>query len=200
MDVHALGIDLLSASAHKIYGPKGVGLLYARKGLPLVKLHHGGGQELSVRAGTENTAGIVGFGTAVALAIEERAERARHVSALRDRLEKQLSQSGGIVLGHPAERLPGHLNTRFEGIDGETLVINLDLENMAASTGSACTTGSTEPSHVLLAMGLSRKEAKGALRLTIGKDNTRTEIDRAAEVIHTLVQRLGTASFSKTAS
>lgn len=190
IDVKRLGIDFLTASSHKIYGPKGVGLLYARLGAPLVKLHHGGGQELSVRGGTENVAGVVGFGAAARFAFLEGKERTRHAASLRDQLQKRLFESGARGNGHLTERLPGHLNIRFDGIDGESLVINLDLEDIAASTGSACTTGSTEPSHVLLAMGLSPEQAKGALRLTIGKGNTEDEIDRAAEVIHRAVGRL----------
>lgn len=192
IDVHSLGIDYLSASAHKIYGPKGVGLLYVRRGAPLTKLIHGGGQELSKRAGTENVAGIVGFAQAAELALTERTRRTEHIRVLRDTLASELQKIGALRVGpnQPSDFLPGHLNMRFPGIEGEVFVINLDLDEIAVSTGAACTTGSIEPSHVLLAMGMSPQEAREGVRFTFGKDNSQADVDEAVAAINRIASRL----------
>lgn len=192
LDVNELGVDLLSLSAHKFYGPKGVGLLYARRSTPLTWQQHGGGQEDTRRGGTENVPSIVGMAAALMLAVGERAERTAHVRVLRDRLcDHILEHVPDVRLnGHPHQRLPGNLNVSFAGVEGETLLLNLDLRGIAASSGSACSTGSTEPSHVLTALGLSPDSARGSLRLTIGKNNTSEQIDRAAAAIVETVERV----------
>ena len=156
VDVEELGVDMLSLSAHKFYGPKGVGALYVRPGLELVPVIHGGAQERERRAGTENVAGIVGLSVALELAVREMPRRMPYVAALRDRLiEGILSRIDGVRLnGHPKERLPGNANFVFHGVDGESLLLRLDMEGIAASSGSACSAGSIEPSHVLLEMGV----------------------------------------------
>jgi cysteine desulfurase len=192
LDVEELGVDLLSVSAHKFYGPKGVGFLYVRSGAPILWQQHGGAQESNRRAGTENVPGIVGMATALELAYEELEERNAHVRALRDRLvEGILGRIPDSRLnGHREQRLPNNVNVTFEGVDGETLLLNLDLHGIAASSGSACTTGSTEPSHVLLAIGLTPAQARGSIRLTLGKDNTAAEIERTLDVLEETVARL----------
>ncbi|HEX6970829.1 MAG TPA: cysteine desulfurase family protein, partial [Limnochordia bacterium] len=192
VDVTSLECDLLALSAHKFYGPKGVGCLYVRRGVRLAPLIHGGGQERERRAGTENVAGIVGLARALELAEADRATEAVRLAALRDRL------IAGIEAGLPAARLNGHRSQRlpnnahfcFPGVQGESLLLNLDLEGIAASSGSACTAGSLEASHVLLAMGLSRELAEGSLRLSLGRGNTEAEIDAAIEAITRIVERL----------
>jgi cysteine desulfurase len=192
LDVDVLGVDLLSLSAHKFYGPKGVGLLYARRRSPIAWQQHGGGQENTRRGGTENVPGIVGMAAALSLAIDAHDERNAHCRALRDRLIEQLLERvpDARLNGHPTQRLPNNANISFPGVEGETLLLNLDMHGIAASSGSACTTGSTEPSHVLTAIGLSPEVARGSLRLTVGKDNTLAQIDRAVEVIVDAVARV----------
>jgi len=192
LDVDRDGVDLLSLSAHKLYGPKGVGVLYIRRGVKVANLLKGGGQERGRRPGTENVAGIVGLGEAIRLCqgkMEERVERLRH---LRDLLiAGVLAKIDHVRLnGHPEKRLPGNAHFIFEFIEGESLLISLDLEGIAGSSGSACTSGSLEPSHVLLAMGLPHELAHGSLRLTLGEENTEEDIERVLQVLPPIVQRL----------
>ena len=191
--VDALGVDLLTVSAHKIYGPKGAGALYVRSGIAIEPLLHGGGQERQRRAGTENVAAIAGFGEAVRLLLLERAAEAERLTALRDYFWSALSASiPGVVLnGHPIHRLPNNLNLSLPGLDAETLLLSLDRAGVSASSGSACTSGSIEPSHVLLAMGLPDARLKSALRLTLGRGTTREEIDRAVKILVGIAARLG---------
>lgn len=190
VDVKALGCDLLSFSAHKFYGPKGIGALYVRRGTVLTPLVHGGGQERERRGGTENVAGVVGLAKALELALKDRAQTAAYVETLRDRLVQSMLQAGvGAQLnGHRTRRLPGNANFRFPGVDGESLLLKLDMRGIAASSGSACTSGSLEPSHVLLAMGVPRAQAMASLRLTLGRDNTVAEVDRAVDIVREIVQ------------
>lgn len=199
MDVEALGADLISISAHKICGPKGTGALYVKKGLKLKPVTHGGHQEKNIRPGTENVAAIVGFGRAAALAAAHHAEEAERVAALRDRLFDGLEQLvPGIRLnGDPARRIYSTLNVSFEGLDGETLLMNLDLKNIYVSTGSACTAGSVEPSHVLIAMGLPEKLARATIRFSLGRFTTEEEIDYALAEIPPIVERLRKVSTEK---
>ncbi|HHX86836.1 MAG TPA: cysteine desulfurase NifS [Firmicutes bacterium] len=189
--VNTLKVDFLSLSAHKFNGPKGVGALYIRKGVPLPPLCYGGGQEGKVRPGTENVPGIVGLGEALKLAVEELPRKTVYLRALQDRLLKGLLKIGEVTVnGHPRMRLPGHLNLSFNYVEGESLLLGLDLQGVAASSGSACTSGSLEPSHVLLAMGLDHQIARGSLRLTMGRGNTEQDIDYVLEVLPPLVKRL----------
>lgn len=198
VNVNALGCDLLSLSAHKFYGPKGVGVLYVRRGVPLEPLIHGGGQEQERRAGTENVAGIVGLARALELALSDREARVEYVAKLRERLEEGLLRriDGIRVNGAGAARLPGHLNVSIEGIEGESLLLNLDMMGIEASSGSACTSGSLEPSHVLLAMGRSRQEALGSVRFSLGKGNTAAEVDRVVDAVAQIVDRLRRKRYS----
>ncbi|WP_038040538.1 cysteine desulfurase NifS [Thermorudis peleae] len=192
LDVERLHVDLLSLSAHKFYAPKGVGLLYVRQGTKLLWQQNGGSQESNRRAGTENVPGIVGMATALELAYAEREERNAHLLALRDRLIDGILQRipDARLNGDREQRLPNNVNVSFEGVDGETILLNLDMHGIAASSGSACTTGSTEPSHVLLAIGLTPEQARSSIRLTLGKDNTEQEIDRTLDVLEETVTRL----------
>lgn len=192
LQVEDLGVDLLSLSAHKINGPKGVGLLYVRSGIRLRPQMVGGGQERRRRAGTENVAGIVGFAKALELAARHRLERSEYIGSLRDRLEQGLRAAcpQARLNGHPMERLPHLLNLRWPGIEGEDLLLLLDSRGIAASSGSACTSGAIDPSHVLLAMGLSREEARTSLRFSLGQDNTVEEIDTVIEELPRLVKQL----------
>lgn len=176
--VDALSVDLLSFSAHKRYGPKGVGALYVRKGSKLARVQSGGSQERNRRAGTENVPGIVGFGAALTLALEVMDEEASHLRRLRDRLIDELTRLDGAHLnGHRTDRLPGNVNLSFEGTDSESLLLALDFQGVAASSGSACTSGSLEPSHVLTAIGLSPEIAAGTVRLTLGRWTTSQDVD-----------------------
>lgn len=191
VDVNQLNVDLLSFSAHKFYGPKGAGALYIRKGVRLVPLVHGGNQERRRRAGTENIAGIVGLATALELAVKERPLFFAKIIHLRDKLIDGILQIPYTRLnGSRTERLPNNVNVCFEFIEGESLLLNLDMQGIAGSSGSACTSGSLEPSHVLLALGLKHEIAHGSLRLTIGKDNTEAEIDYVLAVLEPIVHRL----------
>jgi cysteine desulfurase len=190
IDVDALGVDLLALSAHKAYGPKGVGALFVRSGLELPPLLVGGEQERGLRAGTLNVPAIVGFGEAATLAQERAAEDAREVGALRDLLEALLLQHPGVRLNAAgAPRGPKHLNVRVEGVDGEDLLMGLDSAGVAASAGSACAAGSLEPSHVLLAMGLSRAEAKASVRFSLGRGVTEAGVRFAAARFAEVVER-----------
>jgi cysteine desulfurase len=192
IDVKAQNIDLLSLSAHKFYGPKGVGVLYIRKGTKIDNLIHGGGQERRRRAGTENIAGIVGLGKAIELATADIEGHNRKIRALRDRLMSGILAkiSHTRLNGHPEKRLPGNINISFEFIEGESMLLWLDDEGICASTGSACTSGSLEPSHVLLATGLPVEISHGSLRLTLGNVNTDTDVDFVLEVLPKVVTRL----------
>lgn len=191
LDVAELNVDLLSLSAHKFYGPKGVGALYVRKGVRLDPLIHGGAQEKRRRAGTENVAGIVGLAKAFELAQAERGEVTRHLIQLRDQLLQGLQAIPHTkVNGSLERRLPNNVNVCFQFIEGESLLLNLDLKGIAGSSGSACTSGSLDPSHVLLAMGLSHEIAHGSLRLTLGRENTQEQVTYVLEEIPSIVERL----------
>ncbi|HYI16523.1 MAG TPA: cysteine desulfurase family protein [Thermomicrobiales bacterium] len=192
LDVDDLGVDLLSLSAHKFYGPKGTGLLYVRRRTPIEWQQHGGGQEGGSRGGTENVPLLVGMAAALALATDEQDERTAKLTRLRDRLIDGILERvpDSRLNGHPQQRLPNNVNLSFAGVEGETLLLNLDMLGIAASSGSACSTGSTEPSHVLTALGLGPEIARGSLRLTLGKDTTDAEIDRATEAVVETVERV----------
>ncbi len=191
LDVAALNVDMLSLSAHKFYGPKGVGMLYARQGVRLLPQLQGGSQERGKRAGTENSAGIVGATAALRLAYEDLPETQPRIQALRDCLiNGVLTLPGCELSGHPSERLANNASFVFEGIEGESILLSLDLLGFAASTGSACTSGSVEPSHVLLALGLPQEKAHGSLRLTLGKDNTQEDVDAFLKALPPILERL----------
>ena len=194
VDVQTLDVDLLSLSAHKRYGPKGVGALYIRKGTPLVRLIHGGAQEGNRRAGTLNVPGIVGFAAAVRLALDEMGTEAARLRALRDRMiAGLLALDGARLNGHPTERLPGNVNVSFRGADSESLLLALDLQGVAASSGSACTSGSLEPSHVLAAIGLDAETAAGTLRFSLGRWTTAEEVDYVLGILPGILQQVRSA-------
>lgn len=191
LNVQELNVDLLSLSAHKLYGPKGVGALYCRKGVRLEPLIHGGAQERRRRAGTENVAGIVGLARALELAREEQEAENERLTKLRDRLLEGLQQIPYTkVNGSLTHRLPNNVNVCFQYIEGESMLLNLDLKGIAASSGSACTSGSLDPSHVLLAMGLTHEIAHGSLRLTLGRSTTEADIDFVLQEVPVIVERL----------
>jgi cysteine desulfurase len=192
VNVDELGVDLLSLSAHKFYGPKGVGALYVRSGTRFDPLIHGGAQERNRRAGTENVAGIVGLATALELAVAEMDAEAQRQQGLRDMLIEGISKKipHTRLNGHPKQRLPGNVSLCFEFIEGESLLLNLDMRGIAASSGSACTSGSLEPSHVLLALGLPHEIAHGSLRLTLGRDTTAQDIQVVIDVLPGIVDKL----------
>ncbi len=191
VNVEELGVDLLSISGHKFYGPKGVGALYIRRGTKLEVQMHGGGHERGRRSSTENIPGIVGMARAAELAVETMEEEAARETRMRDRLIQGLLEIDETYLnGHPTLRVPNNVNVRFSYIEGESLVLGLDMKGIAASTGSACSSTSLEPSHVLLALGLKPEEAHGSLRLTLGRINTEEDIDYVLETIPQIVERL----------
>ena len=190
IDVEALGADLVSLAAHKIEGPKGTGALWIRRGTHILAQQHGGSQERHRRAGTENVAGIVGMATAFELRVAERAAVVARVRAQRDRLAAAIVADGVELTGHPVERLPNSLSVIIPGTDGGSVALALDLEGVAVSTGSACATGSAEVSHVLSAMGYPDEEARGALRVSLGRTTTDAEVDEAARVIRSVVRRM----------
>ncbi len=196
LDVGALGVDLLSLSAHKFYGPKGVGLLYVRKGTPILFQQDGGGQESGRRGGTENVPLIVGMGEAMLRAEASRDSYNAHCRALRDRLWDRIrSRIADCRLNGPpldGSRLVNNLNVSFNGVQGETVLLGLDMAGIAASAGSACTTGNSEPSHVLRAIGLTDEQARASLRLTVGRGNTVTEIDDAVDALEAVISRTRT--------
>lgn len=196
IDVRVLPVDLLSVNAHKFYGPKGVGALYVRTGIRIATVQTGGGQEKGRRTGTENVAGIVGLGAAMRIAVATRAAESARQGALRDRLIAGIAARipDATLTGHPRERLPNNASFCFRGTQGEALVVSLDLEGFSVSSGSACTSGSTDPSHVLLALGLERDLAQASLRLTIGRDTTTADIDRLLDALPPIVARLRAAS------
>jgi cysteine desulfurase len=189
VDVGALGVDLLTLSAHKIYGPKGVGGLYVRRGTRLAPLVRGGSQERNRRAGTVNVAGAVGFGTAAALAQERLETDQDRLQSVRNRLEARLLDLPGTARNGGEPRLPNTTNVSFEGCDAEGLMMALDVAGVAVSTGAACAAGGVEPSHVLRAMGLSPERVQSSLRLSVGRGTTEEQVDRAAEIIRTCVER-----------
>lgn len=192
LDVRKLGVDMLSLSGHKFHGPKGTGVLYVRRGTPFLPLILGGGQERERRSGTENIPGIVGLSVALELADASREEVSRRCSALRDQTIDHISQAipGSHLNGHPTQRLPNNVNFCFEGVEGEPILLGLDMAGIAASSGSACSSGSLEPSHVLLALGQSAELARGSLRITLGKNNTEEEVDYLLQVLVDLVHQL----------
>ena len=192
LNVRRLGVDMLSLSGHKFHGPKGVGVLYVRRGTPFLPMLMGGGQERERRSGTENIPGIVGLSVALELAQARWQEESFHCSALRDRIiEHVLTNIPRCRLnGHATERLPNNVNFSIEGVEGEAVLLGLDTAGIAASSGSACSSGSLEPSHVLLALGQPADLARGSLRLTLGKDNTQEEIDYLLETLDRLVPQL----------
>lgn len=192
IDVKQMKIDLLSISAHKIYGPKGIGALYIRKGVNIDPLLHGGEQERKRRAGTENVPAIVGFGKAVELAKKHMQEEAQYLTKLRNQLFEGLqSRVEGITLnGHPVDRLPGTLNISVKYVKGEALLLQLDKQGIYISTGSACASGSIEPSHVLLALGMSEQEARNSIRFSLGRENTEEDIAYVLNVFPEVVRKL----------
>ncbi|MFA5276167.1 MAG: cysteine desulfurase NifS [Candidatus Omnitrophota bacterium] len=191
VDVNALNVDLLSLSAHKFYGPKGVGALYLRKGTRITRFMDGGDQEKNRRASTQNTPGIVGLGKAVELCGKNMANEAKFQSGLRDRMIKEISKISEVLLnGHPVNRLPNNVNFSIKYIEGESMLLNLDLLGIACSTGSACTSTSLEPSHVLLALGLPHEIAHGSLRITIGRWTTEEEINNFLQQLPQVVEKL----------
>ena len=196
IDVNECNIDLLSISGHKLYGPKGIGVIYIRKGVKIESLQQGGSQERKMRAGTENVPGIVGLGLAAKQAKQEMDQRIAHVQGLRDKLIKGIQEKiPDIKLnGHPEKRLPGNVNFSFLYIEGESLLLNLDMKGIAGSSGSACTSGSLDPSHVLLAMGMNHETAHGSLRLSLGRGNTEADIDYCLEVLPQIVEKLRSMS------
>lgn len=191
-DVNELNVDMLSTSAHKLYGPKGVGALYIRKGTRIVPLIHGGEQENNRRASTENVAGIVGFGKAAELAKLELEEESARITSMRDRLiDNLVTKIDEIQLnGHPTQRLPNNINLTIAYTEGESIVLNLDLKGICASTGSACTSSSLEPSHVLVSIGLPQEIAYSSFRMTLGKWNTEEDIDRVIQVLPEVIASL----------
>jgi len=192
VEVNRMGVDLLSVSAHKLYGPKGVGMLYVRKGTRIAPYMHGGGQEKGRRAGTENVAGIVGLAKAIELAMPNLDDEAERQTALRDRLiDELLGSIERIQLnGHRTQRLPNNVNVSIDYVEGESMLLNLDLEGVCVSTGSACSSTSHEPSHVLTALGLPPEKAHCSLRFTLGKWTTDADIDRVLELMPPMVARL----------
>lgn len=195
IDVRDLDVDLLSIAAHKFEGPKGIGALYLRHGTILLPQVQGGSQERYRRAGTENVAGAVGMGVAIQLAVSERSDVVPRLAALRDRLRDAVLALPNVELtGHPRKRLPGHLSVIARDTDGASVVMNLDLAGVACSTGSACTTGSTDPSHVLTALGYPDEEARGSLRLSLGRTTTDDDIDQAAKLIPETISRIRSAA------
>jgi cysteine desulfurase len=192
LSVERLGVDLLSLSAHKFHGPKGVGILYIRPNVPLVPQQHGGSQESRRRASTENVPGVVGLGAALTLAQQYRERNTAHMQTLRDRLISGIMERIPNVhlMGHPTKRLPNNANFCIEGVEGETMLLKLDMRGIGASSGAACASGSTEPSHVLRALGVPHDLAEGSLRLTVGVENTSEDIEYAIDVIENCVLEL----------
>ncbi len=187
-----LGADLISISGHKIYGPKGIGALYVKKGTKITAQLHGGHHEMGKRAGTENVAGIAGFGKACELAKKELAGEIKELTGLREHLYKGIiSKIESVRLnGHPEKRLPNTLNVGFKYLEGESIILSLDMEGVAVSTGSACTSGSLEPSHVLTAMGVDPADTQGSIRFSLGRDNTKEDMDFVIEVLPPIIKRL----------
>jgi cysteine desulfurase len=195
-DVRKTPVDLVSINAHKFYGPKGVGALYVRRGARIATMQTGGGQEKGRRTGTENVAGIVGLGVAMRIARERRVTESPRQARLRDRLIAGVRACvpDAVLTGHPTERLPNNASFCVPGADGESLIVALDLEGFAVSSGSACTSGETEPSQVLLALGLDRELAKGSLRVTVGRSTTEAQVDAFVDTLARVVARLRNAA------
>jgi len=195
IDVNLMNIDLLSASAHKLYGPKGTACLFVRKGVKIEPLLHGGGQEAGLRSSTVNVPGVVGFSKAVEIAKKEMARESKRLAKLRDRLVKKVLKIKGAHLnGHPTKRLPNNANIRFDFVEGESMVIQLDLRGVAVSTGSACSSVKLEPSHVLLAIGLKHEQAHGSLRFSLGRWTKEKDIDYLLKILPGIVNNLGKIS------
>ncbi|MFQ5735816.1 MAG: cysteine desulfurase NifS [Thermodesulfobacteriota bacterium] len=196
LDMKTLNVDLLTISAHKLYGPKGMGALFARRGVRLTPLIHGGHHERNRRGGTENVPGIVGFGKAAEIAARDMAHEVKHLKELRDRIEKGMAERVPHIKvnGDLEKRLPNTSNISFEFVEGESLLLNLDMKGIAASSGSACTSGSLEPSHVLLAMSLSHEMSHGSVRFSLGKSNTVEEVDYLLEIMPPIVERMRSMS------
>ncbi len=192
VNVNDLNVDLLSISGHKFYGPKGIGALYIRKGTKLTPLIHGGDQERRRRASTENVPGIVGLGKAIELALSIMENEAKRQTQMRNTFIQTLLEKipDSRLNGHPVDRLPNNVNISFEGIEGESILLNLDMYGIAASTGSACSSSSLEPSHVLLSIGLTHEFAHGSVRFSLGKHTSQVELDRVAEVLPGIIQKL----------
>ncbi len=192
LDVKTLGVDLMSLSGHKIYGPKGTGILFIRRATPFLPLILGGGQERERRAGTENIPGIIGISVALEAANRQRLEHGVHCQALRDRIIDHITTHVPRIRlnGHPSQRLPNNVNFSFEGVEGEPILLGLDMAGIAASSGSACSSGSLEPSHVLLALGQSAEVARGSLRITLGKYNSSEDVDYLLEKLPELIEKL----------
>ena len=192
INVRSLGVDLLSLSAHKIYGPKGVGLLYVKRGTPFEEQNAGGGQERQRRSGTENVPGIVGFGEALHLAVSEHEKTSEHCLQLREKLMRGIFDTieGVRLNGHPEHRLPNNVNISIEGVEGEPVLLGLDFAGVCASSGSACSSASLEPSHVLLAIGLTAEMAQSSLRITLGRDNTEEDVDYLLSILPDMVSKL----------
>ena len=192
IDVKALDVDMLSLSGHKLHAPKGVGALYIRKGLHIQRFMEGGAQERNQRAGTENVASIVAMGAAIELSVKHLNENVEKIAAMRDHLTKRILEEIPYTRlnGHPEQRLPGNVNICFRFIEGEALLLSLDLMGIAGSSGSACTSGSLDPSHVLLAIGLPHEIAHGSLRLSLSEENTMEEVDYVVDALKKIVERL----------
>jgi len=196
VDVDDLQVDFLTISGHKFYAPKGIGVLYIRKGTKWQPISHGGGQERKHRPGTENVPGIIALGKAVELVLSDLSEESQRLAALRDKLvQGVMDRIPHVYLnGHPTRRLPNLVNFTFEFVEGESLLYSLDMKGVAASSGSACTAGSMEPSHVLLAMGIPVEIARGSLRLTLGRDNNNEDVDYFLDVLPPIMDRLRSIS------
>jgi len=196
IDVKKINADLLTLSGHKLYAPKGVGAVYVKRGVRLVPLVHGGHQERNRRGGTENTAGIVALGKACEIAARDMDSEMKYMTGLRDRLEKGLMERIPYVRlnGHPTKRIPNTVNISFEFVEGESLLLNLDMKGVAASSGSACTSGTLEPSHVLVAMGVPMEAAHGSVRFSLGRGNTVEDIDYVKEILPPIVERMRSMS------
>lgn len=192
VNVDELGVDLLTLSGHKIYGPKGSGVMYLRKGTWWLPINYGGGQERRRRPGTENAPAIIGLGKAAQLAMQRREEEGKRLSGYRDQIISTVLDSipHTILTGHPTKRLPGHVSFCFRYIEGESMLLSLDMKGIAISSGSACTSGSLEPSHALLAIGLTHEVAHGSLRLTMGKDNSQEDVDYFLAELPPIIDRL----------
>lgn len=192
VDVNAIGCNSLAISAHKLYGPKGIGAMYLRKGTRIQRFMFGGGQENNRRAGTHNVPGIVGLGAAARFALSEMAAESQRLTQLRDELIDGLLSliPDSRLNGHRTRRLPNNVNMSFEGIEGESMILLLDMQGFCVSSGSACTSGSLDPSHVLMALGMKHEDAHGSLRMTLGKSNTREHVERMLEALPPIVERL----------
>jgi len=197
VNVEELGVDLFTISGHKIYGPKGIGALYIRKGTRIFPILNGGHQEQQMRAGTENIPAIVGFAKAIELSQTELPDTSKYLTRLRDRLEQGIKEKipSAHINGHPVQRLPNILNVSFDFVDGEALLLTLDMYGIAVSTGSACAAGATKPSHVLLAMGLKSTLAQGSIRFSLGRGNTESEIDFVLDTLAEILPKFQMTSY-----